>query len=614
MNSDVKSQGTKVLKVNWGKNRKIQQETFTSKSGVSREQIRQKAQAMSNTLHKKGWSGIIQVSIVYPNLQDCRNGMWTQAGHNISLMNAYDGDKEPEKFYEYRLYYSRNAPRAGKTDNADGDCLHQCLKEIMGNQCPWEYAGSLKKFLKIDRKEGVDIKYMPKLESRFKSWKINVEGDYIYRSPLKCTQEANLLIMDGHYSIKPCNKLRLHISYNQKVPLLWMKEKDSYKCCDGKQIIGMTKDKFWRHGKDFVNSPYVLVPINRLLKMEEIKNPKYNMIEHHKDFCNKAKILKQKSEGKLNLFKTGTFTNAALNYFDFLSKYKAPEPILLDETKWLQASTMGALMRAEKYQGTLYIYDFVSFYPSIMSNKLQLFPVKRGQEITMTKEEFGVSKLKYGMYRCIITGVNKKLFMYNEDNYYTHFDISNAKLQKGKVELIEDGEPNAWTYERSDLLTGHQLFKPFIDGLFKLKFDKVPYAKEILNCLWGALCETQKFKKDLSPTEGEYNIPENHSVTRVKELKDGTLKLEWVNNETIFKTNYARIKPFLLARGRYIMSQAIAPIINTVKRMHTDSIACTEKITHLTIGNQLNELKYEGVCLKADVINCNTKIIVDKSK
>ena len=493
--SDIRSLGTKVLKIHWGKDRKIQQESFVSKKkGMTREDIRKKAQAMSNTLKKKGWDGILQVSIVYPNLEVPRNGMWVQAGHNISLMNSYDGDKEPEQFFEFRILYSRNPPRAGKSDNANGDCFHDCLKQIMGDQLVWQYGGSMKKFLKIDRKAGVDITHIPKVEARLKSWKINVEGDYIYKSTVNCTQEINLLLIDGHYTIKPCNKLKLRVSYNEKIPMLWLKQGDLYQMF-GTSLEYLSKEELWKLAKEF-KSPYILIPVDRLVKTDRTKDPYFCIETLSKEFCKNAEILKDKSGGKLNLFKTGTFTSTALNHFDRSSKYKAPEPILIDETHWLQMSTSGGLIRSEKYKGPLHMYDFTSFYPSIMSNKLQLFPVKRGKEETITKAEFDVPKLKYGMYRCNITDVNKKVFVYNEDNFYTHFDIHSARsFLKGKATLIEDGQPNAWTYERSDLLTGFQLFKPFVDDLFRLKSDKVPYAKEILNCLWVPYVNPKSLKK-----------------------------------------------------------------------------------------------------------------------
>ena len=58
--TDIKSVETKKLNVKWGLNRFIQQEKFTSKNGVTREQIRRKAQAMSNLLASNAVAGVVK--------------------------------------------------------------------------------------------------------------------------------------------------------------------------------------------------------------------------------------------------------------------------------------------------------------------------------------------------------------------------------------------------------------------------------------------------------------------------------------------------------------------------------------------------------------------------
>jgi hypothetical protein len=52
--------------------------------------------------------------------------------------------------------------------------------------------------------------------------------------------------------------------------------------------------------------------------------------------------------------------------------------------------------------------------------------------------------------------------------------------------LIKDGQANALLYQ-SNRQSGSRMLKNLVDYLFKLKKQEVPYAKEIINYLWGVL-------------------------------------------------------------------------------------------------------------------------------
>ena len=172
-----------------------------------------------------------------------RAGSWTQAGDNVDLFQEYDGTKEPDKFTKFYILYLRNAPRDGKTDNADSDCCYECLQIVLCDNCPWKSAADFKKWLGIERKAGVSIDLMDKIEAKLKTYKINVTGDYQYISTKHSTLEINMTLLNGHYELKECTKLKIGgLSYKEKIPLIHRKMvADEYECCDGTRIFMMSR-------------------------------------------------------------------------------------------------------------------------------------------------------------------------------------------------------------------------------------------------------------------------------------------------------------------------------------------------------------------------------------
>jgi hypothetical protein len=69
----------------------------------------------------------------------------------------------------------------------------------------------------------------------------------------------------------------------------------------------------------------------------------------------------------------------------------------------------------------------------------------------------------------------------------------------------------------------------------------------LLNLLWGALCESKTYKKTV-----DYDIPFDLSGCNIKKLEaSDKLRTQFTKmNEPQFKTNYGRIKPFVLAFAR----------------------------------------------------------------
>ena len=62
-----------------------------------------------------------------------------------------------------------------------------------------------------------------------------------------------------------------------------------------------------------------------------------------------------------------------------------------------------------------------------------------------------------------------------------------------------------------------------------------------------------------------------------------------------YKSGWARIAPFLLAKGRSKISSLIEPYQDICIRCHTDSMNLMEQPPNIVLGDKIGDLVYEGV-------------------
>jgi len=179
-------------------------------------------------------------------------------------------------------------------------------------------------------------------------------------------------------------------------------------------------------------------------------------------------------------------------------------------------------------------------------------------------------------------------------NWYTHTDLNYAKnILHYKLELIEDNEVNALLY--TELRQCKTLFEPFIDYLFEFKQKGITEIKKYINCLLGALCE-----KDIITMKTK-TIRENQELVMLKpnfKKKSGNVcnvTCSIAKKGFLYKTNYVRIEPFLVASGRLIISNIIRVNLDSVVRVHTDGVILKEPVKDVKLGTDIGQLKYEGV-------------------
>ena len=340
--------------------------------------------------------------------------------------------------------------------------------------------------------------------------------------------------------------------------------------------------------------------------------------ETYDNFVRIADNLKELTEGKINLYKTGEkWVKAALKLFKDLEPDIKAEKIEKDEQEWIVNTMKGPLVWGEKYKGRAYKYDIVSRYPSIMISNHFAVPIKRGEFKTIPKKEFSELKFfSFGIWRAKINGANRKLFKINNLNYYTHYDLTRAKELGYEIEIIEDGNPNFLFYNSYCRIPGNKIFKNYVNLLFELKKENVEGAKQILNALWGGLCKKNIITKDVNISEG-FNIEKyNGSVVSMDTDSSGEkCKVKYIKDDKYHEYNFARLGPFLISLGRKAISTMIEPHIQYIKRIHTDGFICSKKlewekakyrsVCNVKMGNYLGNMKYEGYCKEVIISNCN---------
>lgn len=321
-----------------------------------------------------------------------------------------------------------------------------------------------------------------------------------------------------------------------------------------------------------------------------------NLEEYYVFFKKDADELKTITDGKINLYKTGRYAVSALQLFVDTCDIE-PEPIWNEEAIILMSASRGALRSARNgYKGTVYKYDFVSFYIYLMiANN---YPIKEGEAKTLTKEQFNaMDKMTYGLYFCNIQNHDYRLFhrSKNTDDWYTHMDISYARKHGYKVEIIDDGRMNFLSYE-GKLTSGKKLFGKYVDFLFPLKKKGYDSAKRVLNTLWGKLCQ-----KNTITVRGKKKVFADDRIDEftTNGMKDKTVKV--FKRTQPYSTDYARIAPFLISFGRCRTAYFMEESVENLVYCHTDGFYLTKPLIMKDeiknkMGKELGFLRDEGTC------------------
>ncbi len=552
------------------------------KQTLEREQIIDKVNKISKLLGEYNRNGLIDLSV--------KGDKWyyqgqAKFGDTINFRDEYD-ELNDNTFSEFTIYIS-TLPNATMGNSSNNDCVYNCLLSVLGSRLLKLFPNpiDLKKFLKVPYYSKIDVGHIELIEKKI-NVSINVSGDYTYSTKLSNNKVINLKCINEHCELennkKDIFRLNKKLSYRERKPLIFDKV-DNFMAYDGINKFVLTKDL--RNNIYDWKTEYIL--INKFDTSKTIE-------DNYTDFIDMADNLKKETNERINLYKSGNFTNTALNLFNDMTKHiNHPPNINQVESEFINESSQGAIIFNTKgYSGTAYKADVKSMYPSILSSNM-LFPVKDGELKYIT--EFTHEYFEYGVYRAIITNKNNshnKLFRFNKTNYYTHIDLTRAKELNFNIQLIIDDKPNFLYYSRDKCLTGSEIFGEYVKYLFELKEKKIKGAKNILNCLWGSLCERNR-EKVIHKTGDSFVIPDDVKPSFRPYNNENTI-IEYTKYDKQHLYGWARIKPFILSKGRSVISKLMEPYSNILIRCHTDGVLFSEEPMGIKYGSKIGDLVFEG--------------------
>lgn len=431
-------------------------------------------------------------------------------------------------------------------------------------------------------------KNFKKIENMFKI-KLKISGDVTYDSDIASplvihckTQCVNGVLKFLFYPHTDCKKFCKGVYYYKKLNLMgWVEVDKKFKTYDG-----FLYKEFYSYPEMRKYAEKKRCSLKKLMRKDVV-----SAYEEYKEECDD--LLER---GNINMFHHAfNIKTAMMNMFYYhnrsfmMGKMPYWEKCLIFDTtrsglKYMRQSCVDVEQEYESYH-------INSFYPYIMCLKKCLvlpYTEPNCQKLTSLP-----TILPYGLYNVFISGFtdDTRFIMPNKNNLYTHFDLKTARELGLNIELNEDCKFNAYIYPKRVL--PYRIFKNYVDALYPLKQKDVKLAGVLLTGLLESLC---KIKRKI------INI-NSHNITRkmlghsyMLENTDGTTSLNMSVPDTkdLFKYDYARIYPFVIAYGRRKLFQTIKPFLDSVVRINTDSIFVLKGTeVSLKLSDKLGDWKKE---------------------
>lgn len=484
-------------------------------------------------------------------------------------------------------------------------CLYKSILFAFGGLQPnstfWTNPLEMKKWCRTDAKEQIKPQKICELENRLKIV-INITGDYEYTSIKLYAKRITLLYKNDHYSFVKNPRINgvLGKTWTQDLTLVWFYERDDHILTyDGTELNeDYTLDKATFNNRSSRGDKRIYKKFDirdmtkemseklRILRDEEADDEVQDeafekcMVECYDEYMKNVNHLK---EFDIDLSQHGySIKDTAISIFAGFAKANEFFPFNEEETKWYMSCKCFGLMYAEPHEGHLFSLDINSYYPSIMRDKNFLIPMGNPEYKILEKIDDAVP---FGIYRCVISDADCRLFITNNKNYYTSTDVRSALKRKYKVELIQDGHPNHLFYGSENRESGYCLFRGFVDKLYHLK-KKNPLVKKLLNILWGTLCQKEKIYHNGFDFSSIEELVENQHLP---ELINDT----FIETKPIYKLPYARVGIFLTALARNRLADVIADDVNDIKRIHTDGFYTTKIPEKVELSADIGKFKLE---------------------
>ena len=195
-----------------------------------------------------------------------------------------------------------------------------------------------------------------------------------------------------------------------------------------------------------------------------------------------------------------------------------------------------------------------------------------------------------------LVGDNKKLFRISHVNYYTGGELAYA-VSLGLKITMDKSDDNFLHYPRTHCVTGSQVFRKYVKYLYKLKKDGVKPAKTLLNTIWGVLVQNNLVKIIIDENDdvedGHEICHEGNEIYQIIPIDESRSEV-WILKKDPFATDFARMKPFLLASCRLKMAKTIQPFLKHVHYCHTDSIVSDIPLDLGEDNGEMGSFAFEG--------------------
>lgn len=577
--------------------------------------IKQVANDVRRDMKKKGLDGYIQLSLktdtgYYPSKRfdfgaipiDLKASMIQYTEELEKNPFVDDSIKSIRSFGLFVVNTSKTKKGGCEPGKTTNNCLWKCL--MISNVKKWLKPAFLRKFLNVPKNAPIDYRFLGQIENEMCTG-IYLTGDFA-RSPSRTFQKnIYLKLKDGHYSIDKQNGYKMEKTYihSERKIIIFQKNDDGYSVCseDGEKQV----DKL-----NFDINKYIKINFNEIKKIAK----KQTIQDAYDWVIEQIEAVNEATEGKINMFKTGWIGDTIMHHLKYeLNKTHIEfDAITENEFKWFESCKMGAYMQCTKGEfENVYEYDQKSSYPSHLIDSHFNIPVKSGLFKIINVEEFNKynGKFVYGIYRCVIDGDDRR-FKYNPNNYYTHFDLEIAHKLNLNITLIEDEEPNCLLYPASlkKTTSGSNLFKEYVNWIYKFKSDNpdIPIFKMLLSTLWGTLCRTytNTYYHEIDNTI-TCELKDNEEIIEFSLFSGKTMKIKTIENNRIYRTPLARLKPFLLARQRMQMfTDVLEPYYDDIIEIRTDGILSLKKLPFEKQGN-IGDIVFKGKHKKVVIQNIN---------
>ncbi len=322
--------------------------------------------------------------------------------------------------------------------------------------------------------------------------------------------------------------------------------------------------------------------------------------KHFKQWCIELKNNNIVSIDYADCYSDYTAVTRTFNRF-CKAKYNQHDAISVVEYEWFEKCANCGLQYIKDKDSTVqcYSYDFKNQYGLTLYSQ-NLIPSKQGSEIVLEKLPKR-KHLQHGFYKVKITCDNdnfRKLFFFSKHNVYLDvslkFAMKHRKKFKVKLELIQDGFPNAYQYEAKDMVTLNSITNEWFTKLTSLRkiYTQNRLLKHLISSCWGHLNANNKINMTWDEIQNKkLNVGTKSTYDyKILEYIEYQHRDYYVllNTNSPYKCNI-RLKPWITALSRNMTADIVMKNIDCVYRVQTDSVSFTQEMTFDDVNLVLEE-------------------------